>query len=163
MFKVGDKVSHPVHGAGVIKGIETKEVLGEKQKYYSIFIETNKMNLLVSTDKAGEAGIRKVMMKSQMDTILDRLTNEEVSVNKNWIERGRVNADRLKSGKINDVIMVLKELHAIDKEKGLSMSDKRLYNMATQILASELALVKNMDNEEAKKLMEDALNKNMYI
>ena len=31
MFKVGDKVVYPMHGAGVIEAIEEKEVLGSRQ------------------------------------------------------------------------------------------------------------------------------------
>ncbi|MGB4670194.1 MAG: CarD family transcriptional regulator, partial [Bacillota bacterium] len=34
MFKVGDKVVYPMHGAGVIESIEEREVLGSKHKYY---------------------------------------------------------------------------------------------------------------------------------
>ena len=31
MFNVGDKVVYPMHGAGVIEGIEEKSILGEMQ------------------------------------------------------------------------------------------------------------------------------------
>ena len=34
MFEIGDKVVYPMHGAGIIEGIEVKEILGEKQQYY---------------------------------------------------------------------------------------------------------------------------------
>ena len=34
MFKVGDKIVYPMHGAGTIESIEEREILGEKQKYY---------------------------------------------------------------------------------------------------------------------------------
>lgn len=33
MFKIGDKVVYPMHGAGIIEEIEEKEILGEKRKY----------------------------------------------------------------------------------------------------------------------------------
>ena len=33
MFQIGDKVFYPMHGAGVIKAIEEKEILGKKQSY----------------------------------------------------------------------------------------------------------------------------------
>lgn len=32
MFKVGDKVVYPMHGAGVIESIEEREVLGSKHR-----------------------------------------------------------------------------------------------------------------------------------
>ena len=34
MFKVGDKIVHPMHGAGTIESIEEKSILNEKQSYY---------------------------------------------------------------------------------------------------------------------------------
>ena len=33
MFKIGDKVVYPMHGAGIIEAIEEKEVLGDKRSY----------------------------------------------------------------------------------------------------------------------------------
>ena len=36
MFKVGDKIVYPMHGAGVIETIEERAVLDEKQAYYII-------------------------------------------------------------------------------------------------------------------------------
>lgn len=35
MFKVGDKVVYPMHGAGIIESIEEREVLGEKANIMS--------------------------------------------------------------------------------------------------------------------------------
>ena len=34
MFRVGDKVAHPMHGAGVIDEIVTETVAGAAQDYY---------------------------------------------------------------------------------------------------------------------------------
>ena len=35
MFHIGDKVVYPMHGAGIIEGIEEKEILGETQNIMS--------------------------------------------------------------------------------------------------------------------------------
>ena len=32
MFKVGDKIVYPMHGAGTIESIEEREILGEKSE-----------------------------------------------------------------------------------------------------------------------------------
>ena len=32
MFNIGDKIVHPMHGAGVIECVEEKDFLGEKKK-----------------------------------------------------------------------------------------------------------------------------------
>ena len=36
MYKIGDSVVYPMHGAGVIVDIEKKEILGKMQSYYVI-------------------------------------------------------------------------------------------------------------------------------
>ncbi|MGV2912708.1 CarD family transcriptional regulator, partial [Bacillus safensis] len=34
MFQIGDKIVYPMHGAGVIEGMEEKEILGKTQEYF---------------------------------------------------------------------------------------------------------------------------------
>lgn len=36
MFKIGDNVVYPMHGAGTIEAIEKKEMLGNSEDYYII-------------------------------------------------------------------------------------------------------------------------------
>ena len=34
MFEIGDKVAYPMHGAGIIEGVENKRILGQEHKYF---------------------------------------------------------------------------------------------------------------------------------
>ncbi|MDU5505015.1 MAG: CarD family transcriptional regulator, partial [Anaerococcus vaginalis] len=34
MFKIGDKIVYPMHGAGIIDSVETKEFLGKEKEYF---------------------------------------------------------------------------------------------------------------------------------
>ena len=43
MYKVGDKVVYPHHGAGTVVKKEKREVLGEKREYLTIKILHNDM------------------------------------------------------------------------------------------------------------------------
>ena len=36
MFQIGDKVVHPMHGAGVIDSIVERKVAGQVQEYYQL-------------------------------------------------------------------------------------------------------------------------------
>ncbi|MEH7758462.1 CarD family transcriptional regulator, partial [Bacillus pumilus] len=36
MFQIGDKIVYPMHGAGVIEGMEEKEILGKTEEYFLI-------------------------------------------------------------------------------------------------------------------------------
>ena len=50
MFKVGDKVVYPHHGAGTIVKKEKREVLGEKREYLTIKILHNDMTVNVPSE-----------------------------------------------------------------------------------------------------------------
>ena len=62
MFKVGDKIVYPMHGAGTIDSIEEKEILGEKQQYYVINMP-GEVKIMVPTAKAQSMGVRSVVDK----------------------------------------------------------------------------------------------------
>ncbi|MBQ3592887.1 MAG: CarD family transcriptional regulator, partial [Clostridia bacterium] len=47
MFKIGDTVLYPLHGAGVIQNIEEKEILGEIKSYYILKIPISDMTVMV--------------------------------------------------------------------------------------------------------------------
>ncbi len=51
MYSIGDMIYNPRHGAGIIEGIEEKEILGEKCKYYVIRIILGDMRIMVPIDK----------------------------------------------------------------------------------------------------------------
>lgn len=39
VFNVGDRVVYPMYGAGVIEGIETRDVDGQELSYYVLHIQ----------------------------------------------------------------------------------------------------------------------------
>ena len=46
MYAIGDKILYPMHGAGVIEGIEEKEILGEIRLYYVLKVSWGEMKLM---------------------------------------------------------------------------------------------------------------------
>ena len=57
MFKVGDKIVYPMHGAGTIESIEEREILGEKQKYYIMKMPVGDIKVMVPTKNAELIGV----------------------------------------------------------------------------------------------------------
>ena len=53
MFKVGDKIFYPLHGAGKVKSIEDRVFLNERQSYYIIEMP-GEVKVMVPTAKAEE-------------------------------------------------------------------------------------------------------------
>ena len=61
MYKVGDKVVYPHHGAGVVVKKETRTVLGQEREYLTIQILHNDMTVNVPCENCERVGLRKVI------------------------------------------------------------------------------------------------------
>jgi CarD family transcriptional regulator len=56
LYKVGDKVVYPHHGAGTVVKKESREVLGEKREYLTIQILHNDMTVNVPSENVEKVG-----------------------------------------------------------------------------------------------------------
>ena len=65
--------------------------------------------------------------------------------------------EKLKSGDINEVAYVVKALTQRNRNKALSTGEKKIFNSANAIIASEIALAKDVSYEEAEELINNAL------
>lgn len=146
MYKIGDSVVYPMHGAGVIEGIEVKEVLGKKQSYYVLKMPIGDMKVMVPMANAVEVGMRDVIDKSVAEKVLCDFKTIETDVIQNWNKRFRENMVKIKSGNIFEVAAVVKSLMLRDREKGLSTGERKMLANAKQILISEIVVATGNDN-----------------
>jgi len=161
MFKVGDTIIHPLHGAGEIVEIVEKTVLGEKQEYYVVRILYNEMKVLVPIKSAKEIGIRTIISYEEANRVLDLLSKNDVKLDLcnslNYNKRIKENQQKLKSGNIYCVVEVIKTLAYRERVKGLSTNEKIMFNNAKQILASELGLAMCLDIKYVEKMLDNLL------
>ena len=157
MYKVGDKVVYPHHGAGTVVKKETREVLGEKREYLTIKILHNDMTVNVPADNADRVGLRKVIDEQMVSKVLKALTGGGTQMPKNWNRRFKHNRDKMKTGDIFELAEVVRNLSLRDHEKGLSTGEKQMFVKAKKILASELMYAKDMDEDEAAEWLDGVL------
>lgn len=157
MFNRGDKVCHPKHGAGIIEDIENQEFFGENQEFYVIYIPLSRMKLTVSTKKAEELGIRGIKGEKEIENMVSILKGKSTSMPESWSKRYKYNVEKVTSGDILEVAQVVKNLYIKDTSKGLSTIEKKLLNNGKQILVSEVILSKDIEIENAEKMVESAL------
>ena len=157
MYKVGDKVVYPHHGAGTVVKREKREVLGEKREYLTIKILHNDMTVNVPTDNAERVGLRKVIDEEAVKKVVKYLTSGGTEMPKNWNRRFKHNRDKMKTGDIYELAEVVRNLALRDGEKGLSTGEKQMYVKAKKILASELMYAKTMSEDEALEWLEETL------
>ncbi|SKC87937.1 CarD family transcriptional regulator [Maledivibacter halophilus] len=157
MFNIGDKVVYPMHGAGIIKSIEEKEILGEKRKYYILLLPLRNMKVMIPLDNVDTMGLRDIISEQEVEQVLAVLNDDESKMPKNWNRRYRANMDKIKSGDIYEVAGVVRNLMLRDKEKGLSTGERKMLNNAKQILISELVLVNDSDELSIEELINETI------
>ena len=147
MFKVGDKVVYPMHGAGVIEAIEEKEVLGDIRRYYIMKIPCGDMKVMVPMDNIEEIGLREVIDADGVTKVISILKDKETDMSNNWSRRYRTNMDKIRSGSIYEVAEVVRNLSIRDRDKGLSTGERKMLDNARQILVSELVLAQEAQED----------------
>ena len=158
MFNIGDKVVYPMHGAGVIEGIEEKEILGEKRKYYVMKMPIGDMKVMIPVDNVEEIGIREIINDDDMEKVITILQGDKTKMPQNWNRRYRINMEKIKSGDIFEIASVVRNLMLRDAEKGLSTGERKMLNSAKQMLISEIVLVTDNGQEETEKLIDEAVS-----
>lgn len=157
MFNIGDKIVYPMHGAGIIEGIEEREILGEKRKYYIMRMPIGDMKVMIPVDNIEEIGIREVIKDEEVDKVMDILKGGGTRMPQNWNRRYRANMEKIKSGDIYEIATVVRNLMLRDAEKTLSTGERKMLNSAKQMLISEIVLAINSNEEETEKLIDETI------
>ncbi len=158
MFRIGDKIVHPMHGAGVVDGIVQRKVNGVVRDYYTLKLPIGGMLVMIPTDHCDEIGVRAILSGDEAEKVLDQLSGVQVEMQSNWNHRYRENMERLKSGNLLEVAKVVKGLKLREDRRGLSTGERKMLHSAKQILVSEIGLAKSISYQEAEDRLEEALH-----
>ncbi|PKK91265.1 MAG: hypothetical protein CVV64_05705 [Candidatus Wallbacteria bacterium HGW-Wallbacteria-1] len=160
-FNTGDFIIHPVHGAGVIKFIETKEVFDEELEYYIIELLLDSINkIMIPVEKAVEIGIRKAENNDKISAIFDVLsTKSEIEIKDlgNWNSNYKYNVGKIQSGDIIEVAKIFKHLFNRSQNRELGMKDNDMMDKSRKLVVSELILANHITEIEANVLINNAL------
>lgn len=151
-----------MHGAGVISGIEDCEVLGEGKSYYILQMPLGNMKVMIPTDNVENIGLRDVIPETGVDQVKDVLQEKPERVLGSWNKRFHANLDRMKSGDICDVAAVARNLILQDRLRKISSGERRLLDLAKQILVSELVYACSKSPQEVETWMDGLLAENGF-
>ena len=80
MFQVGDKIVHPMHGAGVVDSIVQKKINGVVRDYYILKLPVGGMMVMIPTENSQEIGVRPVMGKAESDEVIAAMPGIQVEM-----------------------------------------------------------------------------------
>ena len=156
-FEEGDKVVYPHHGAGLVMTKETRELMGSEREYLTIKILHNELTVMVPTENAGKAGLRRVIDEEEIKKVTAVLVDDVSEMPKNWNRRFKYNREKIKTGDVFELAEVVRNLALREMEKGLSTGEKQMYTRAKKILASEFMYALDKDEEGAEEYLDGLL------
>jgi CarD family transcriptional regulator len=149
MLKVGEVAVYPGHGVGRIESIEEKVISGTKQAFYIMRILDSDMTIMIPVDSAQHAGLRYVIDTEQVMKVFEILEDKSfVHDTSPWNRRYKEYMERIKSGSIFEISMVLRELYNLRTFKELSFGERKMFETARNLIKKELSIALNRDEEE---------------
>lgn len=150
MFKVGETVVYPHHGAATIEAIEKRVIKGEEREYLVLRVAQGDLTVRVPSDNVDLVGVRDVVNAEGLERVFNVLRQPYIEEPTNWSRRYKANLEKLASGDVIKVSEVVRDLWRRDQDRGLSAGEKRMLAKAIQILRSEIALAEHSKEEDAE-------------
>ena len=154
MFAIGDKVVYPLHGAGIIEGVEEKKIDGTLHIYYVLRIPVGNLKVMVSVKNASNMGIRKIMSSEELQNAIASVTSRPVIMNGNWNLRYKENMEKIRTGFICECAEVFRNLRLRERQRGLSSAEKKMLTTVKQIIISEMILSNDIEKLQAEDILE---------
>ena len=129
------------------------------QKFYLLKIKASSLKVEVPFHNVGNVGLRPVVKNGEVNKILTFLTDGKCDSNTDWKYRFKENSDKMRTGSLLEVAIVLKSLLSLAQSKPLSFREKKMLERARYLLVTELAMAKNADEAEVEDLLNKALAK----
>jgi len=158
-FELHDKVMHPQYGAGYVISHQVKEVDGEKIKCLEIDTLFKKTKIFIPVDNVDLSGLRKPMSTRSAVKILNILDGPRRGLPRKHRMRVLRIEGKLKAGTPEGSAKVLLELYKGFTEGKLSMTERRIYDKVYNLLASEIAISRNVSLDKAMDLIEGRLER----
>jgi len=158
-FQVGEKVIYPNHGIGVVESIQTRPVPGGKISLYQLRILANDSRVWVPQQNADGVGLRPVIRLAEVRKIFTLLGDGKIDQVANWKGRFKENSDKMRTGSLFEVALVLKGLTFLSRKKALSFREKRMLDRARFLIVSEIAEVDGKPAANVEERVDRALNK----
>jgi len=158
MFDIGDKVVHPTHGAGLVKGIKEQDLLEQFHRYYVIDLAVDDRTLMIPVSNAEEIGLRSISQKPVLSQVWHTLDATAETLSDDYKKRQKRIQEKLKTGNAIKVAEVIRDLSALKREDHLTSFDTKLLERAQQFLASEVALVEGVQVGKAEQMIYDTLD-----
>lgn len=158
MFAAGDRVVYPLHGGAIVKEVQQRMQDGKNEDYYILQMLFESMTVALPVVSAEKLGLRTIGDESTLAAIEAVLRdNPDVQAVKSisWNRRFQLYMEKIKSGSVIEVAKIFKLLILLERNKKISVGERRLLHSTKQILQSEVMLIRDVDAQKASCWLED--------
>jgi len=155
MFAEGDMAVYPAHGVGLIETIEKQTIGGVDQAFYVMKILDNDMTIMIPTATSENVGLRAIISKDEVEKVLDILKERDIKISsQTWNRRYRDYMEKIKTGSVFEVAVVLRDLFLLKVDKDLSYGERKMMDTAKSLLVKEISLARKVDEAKVEKQIE---------
>ena len=158
-YRIGDKVVYPNHGVGVVDQISYGVLNGKTERYFMIRIVSSGLRVMVPQTNSEAVGMRPVIRSIDTTKVLGFLEKGKLNSHHDWKHRFKENSERMRTGSLLEVAVVLKSLVSLSRTKPLSFREKKMLERAKYLLVSEMATSRNTTAESAEAIVVKSLAK----
>jgi len=160
-FKLKDKVVCPAQGVGEVTDIVDKEIAGKRQKFYVVKLLDTSLRVMIPIESARNIGMRELVSDDQIKVIMSIIAERPPSLdNRTWNRRYRGFMEKIKTGNLFDIAEVYRDLSLLKMEKSLSFGERRMLDLARNLIIKEISISKKWDEEKVLKEIEKPLKNN---
>jgi len=155
VFAAGDMAVYPAHGVGLIESIETQTIGGVDQRFYVMKILDNDMTIMIPIATSAKFGLRAIISREDVPKVIDILKERGVKITaQTWNRRYREYMEKIKTGSVFEVAVVLRDLFLLREDKDLSYGERKMLDTAKNLLVKELSLAKQMEEANIAQQIE---------
>jgi len=162
LLNVGKKVVYPNQGPCRVGPVVKKDFGGRPMDFYPLAVMDDSGNVLfIPVDKIKALGIRQLMEKSEIPSLLRRLSQGEPIIvpttGMKWKQRAIDNSKLLASGSALDLAQIIGTLTELNGTKALSPRDRQVLDRARKNLICEISEVMGKTKIAAEEQVDNAL------
>ncbi len=159
MFTAGDMAVYPAHGVGRIQAIESQTVGGVDQSFYVMKILDNDMTIMIPTMTSDNVGLRAIISREEVDKVIEILKERDIKISsQTWNRRYRDYMEKIKTGSVYEVAVVLRDLYILRVDKELSYGERKMMETAKSLLVKELSLAQELEEQKIEEQIEELFN-----
>jgi CarD family transcriptional regulator len=152
-FCLNEKVVYPGHGVAQIHRIVEKLIAGNRACFFELKFLNKDMTILVPTNNLTSVGIRRLSSTEHITDIFKTLMQPSTRISydavTNWNKRNKDYQCKLRTGDLLEICKIYRDLKNMSVYKELSFGEKALLQQTEMLLAQEISLVQNMEEEKA--------------